>query len=98
MEIKICSYTPEEKKLAEDIISYIRRETARKYTYLEKALFYLKPEASEDVPYISANYTTLFFNPLNVITLYEKKSKILEQALIHAVLHSLWPLWLHAFF
>ena len=47
MNVRICSYTEEDKLLAEKIIKHVRREAARKYTYLEKAIFYLTPEICE---------------------------------------------------
>ena len=87
MELMICGYTPEDEQLAGKIITHIRRETAQKYTYLEKGIFHLKPEATEQVKYLGANYNTLYYNPLGVIALYEKKPQKLEEALVHAVLH-----------
>ena len=55
MELRICGYTPEDKQLAEKIIMHIKREAAQKFPYLEKGIFYLKPEANESVKYLGAN-------------------------------------------
>ncbi len=87
MELRICGYTPEDKQLAEKIIMHIKREAAQKFPYLEKGIFYLKPEANESVKYLGANYTTLYYNPLGVIELYEKKPVKLVNTLVHVVLH-----------
>lgn len=80
-------FTEEEKELAEEIIRYIRRETAKKYSYLEKAIFYLAPEVSSRVRYIGANYKKLYYNPQGVTELYASNPDRLENALLHAILH-----------
>ena len=87
MNFTACSYTEEDKLLSEKIIKHVRREAARKYTYLEKALFYLTPEACEKIKCVGANYSKLFYNPNGVIELYEKNYDKLENAILHTVLH-----------
>ena len=87
MESSVCGYSYKDKDLAEKIIMHIRRETAQDFSYLEKGIFYLKPEPSENVKYLGASYSTLYYNPLGVIELYEKKPNKLKNAVIHAVLH-----------
>ena len=87
MNVRICSYTEEDKLLAEKIIKHVRREAARKYTYLEKAIFYLTPEICEEIKCIGANYSKLFYNPNGIIELYEKNYNKLENAILHIVLH-----------
>ncbi len=87
MEITVCGYSPEDKQLAEKIITHIKREVAQKHSYLEKGIFYLKTEATEKIEYLGANYTTLYYNPIGVIRLFEKKPHKLETALVHIVLH-----------
>lgn len=89
MDVRICSYTEEDKLLAEKIIKHVRREAARKYTYLEKAIFYLTPEICEEIKCIGANYSKLFYNPNGVIELYVKNYNKLEKAILHIVLHCL---------
>lgn len=87
MESSVCGYSYKDKELAEKIIMHIRREAAQDFSYLEKGIFYLKPEPSENVKYLGASYSTLYYNPLGVIELYEKKPNKLKNAVIHAVLH-----------
>lgn len=87
MNVRICSYTEEDKLLAEKIIKHVRREAARKYTYLEKAIYYLTTEACEEIKCIGANYSKLFYNPNGIIELYEKNYNKLENAILHVVLH-----------
>lgn len=82
-------FTEEEKELAEKIIRHARREAAKKYGYLEKAIFHPIPEISEKIKYVGVNYKKLYYNPRGVIELYEANSDKLENVLLHAILHCL---------
>lgn len=83
--VMVCS--DEDKKLAEQIITHVRREAARNHSYLEKGIFFLKPAVTGMIKYIGADYSCLYYNPVGVIELYSKSPAILENAIIHAVLH-----------
>ena len=87
MDEKQDIFNSEEKELAEMIIKYVRRETAQKYSYLEKAIFHLTPQISAKIEHIGANYKNLYYNPHGITELFASNPDKLEKALLHAVLH-----------
>jgi len=82
-------FTEEEKDLAARIITCMRRETAKKYSYLRKAVFYLTPAESSEVKYIGISYKKLYYNPTGVIELFGSNINKLENAFLHGILHCL---------
>lgn len=77
----------EDKQLAEKIIRHSMREAARKFTYLKNGIYYLIPKAADDVKTIGADYSTLFYNPVGVIEMFEEKPQKVVEAIVHCVLH-----------
>lgn len=77
----------EDKQLAEKIIRHSMREAARKFTYLKNGIYYLIPKAADDVKTIGADYSTLFYNPVGVIEMFEKEPQKVVEAIVHCVLH-----------
>lgn len=80
-------FTAEELKISNKIITFSRREAARKFSFLEKGIYYLTPAVTAEVECISADYTTLYYNPKGVIELFSKNSSRPAEEIIHCVLH-----------
>ena len=76
-------------ELALKIIKAARLAVIRKYSYLEKPLYFLELKPDAEVNFMGANYRTLYFNPEQIIEAYSKKRSKIEDALVHSVLHCL---------
>ena len=79
----------EDLELAEMIINYSRRIAVKQYPYLEKAVYFLEPTATNEVCYIGADYSKLYYNPLDVIEKYKKHRNDISDSIVHSVLHCL---------
>lgn len=80
-------FTDNEISLAEKIILYFRREIAKKFTYLNKAIFYHSVKATDKIKLMGADYSTLFYNPKDIIEMYKKNPLNIEKAIMHCILH-----------
>lgn len=80
-------FTAEELKLAEKIITFSRREAARKSSFLEKGIYRLAPAVTAQVKVIAADYTTLYYNPKGIIEAFSKKSSRIADEIAHCVMH-----------
>lgn len=82
-------YTNEEKKLAESIISHIKRTALSEYPFLCKPLCMLKAEPDEETSSFCADYHKIYYDPGKVIELYRKNKHKLVENVVHMVLHAL---------
>lgn len=80
-------FTDDELKIAEKIITFSRREAARKLSFLEKGIYYLTPAVTAEVKCVSADYTTLYYNPKGVIEAFSKSSSRIAKEIAHCVMH-----------
>lgn len=80
-------FTDEELKIAQKIITFSRREAARKLSFLEKGIYYLTPAVTAEVSFISADYTNLYYNPKGVIKAFSKDSSKPADEIAHCVMH-----------
>lgn len=80
-------FTDEELKIAEKIITFSRREAARKLSFLEKGIYYLTPAVTAEVKCISADYKNLYYNPKGVIEMFSKNSSKPVKEIAHCVMH-----------
>lgn len=81
--------TPEEKKLAEEIMVLTVRNIAKDYDFIQKPVYSLKLKADDKVKSISSDYSNLYFEPKWVISLYKKNKKKFVETVVHSVLHCL---------
>ncbi|MCM1381476.1 MAG: hypothetical protein NC192_06010, partial [Muribaculaceae bacterium] len=65
-------FTEEELKIAGKIITFSRRDAARKYSVLEKGIYCLTPAVTAEVECISADYANLYYNPRGVVEMFSK--------------------------
>lgn len=80
-------FTREELKIAERIITFSRREAARKLSFLEKGIYCLTPVATDEVKRVSADYANLYYNPKAVIEGFTKNSSLIAGDIVHSVMH-----------
>lgn len=80
-------FTDEELKIAQKIITFSRREAAKKLSFLEKGIYYLTPAVTAEVKCISADYTNLYYNPKGLIEMFSKNSSKPTEEIAHCVMH-----------
>lgn len=80
-------FSEEQKAAAHRILTSARRELAREYPYLERAIFYHKMKASSKTNFMGADYVTLYYNPASVIEYFRNKRRTIKHTLLHITLH-----------
>ncbi|MGN1415782.1 MAG: VWA-like domain-containing protein [Oscillospiraceae bacterium] len=84
------SFTADELELSAEIVSHMIRRTTMELSFLQRAVYSLKTEPTDETNSICSDYEYLYYNPKWVIGMYSKNKDKLRNSIIHTVLHSLY--------
>lgn len=76
-------------KLAKDIIIHCRKKIQSKFPFFSIAIYFLEPEADEDIETIGTDGYCLYYNPKYIIKQYKEDKNLIYLGIVHILLHCL---------
>ncbi len=82
-------FTQQELDVSAEIINHVMRMVVSDMSFLQKAVYSLKPQPTDKTSSVCADYERLYYNPRWVLEKYRKGGAKLRNCIVHCVLHNL---------